>query len=133
METETEILIKLIIEGDQNKIDRYCDYDDDWIKNIDCKIVAKRIKDVENSIAYNFMAYIYCEGINVNIDKNKSFYYSKMSAECDDYIGQYSIGNRYVERKKYEKALHNFQLSAKKGFARAQNSIGYMYGNGYGV
>jgi TPR repeat protein len=133
METETEIFIKLIIEGNRDKINDYCDSKNDWFENIDCKIVAKKIKNVENPIAYNILAYIYCIGKGVNIDKNKSCHYSKISAKCDDGIGQYCLGRRYLEKKKYEKALHNFQLSAEKGYYKVHNSIGYMYYKGYGV
>jgi TPR repeat protein len=133
METETEILIKLIIEGNLNKINDYYDSKNNWFENIDCKIVTEKIKDVKNPIAYNILAYIYRKGKNDNIDKNKSFHYAKMSAKCDDGIGQYCLGHCYVEKKKYAKALHNFQLSAEKGYHKAHNSIGCLYYKGYGV
>jgi TPR repeat protein len=45
----------------------------------------------------------------------------------------YEIGLKYYDEKQYDKALEYFLLDADKGFANAQNNLGYMYQNGYGV
>jgi TPR repeat protein len=126
---ETEIFIELMIEGDQDKINHYCQSKNDWSENIDCKIVIERIKNVENSAVYNFLGHMYCK----DEDKNKAFNYAKMSAKCNDRIGQHNLGKCYLDMKKYEKAFKYFQLSAEQNYYCAINDVGYMYNNGYGV
>jgi TPR repeat protein len=45
----------------------------------------------------------------------------------------YQIGLKFYNEEQYDKALKYFLLEADKGFANAQNNLGYMYQNGYGV
>jgi len=45
----------------------------------------------------------------------------------------YEIGCKFLDEKQYVKALEYFQLAADQGLADAQNYLGNMYFNGYGV
>ena len=93
-----------------------------------------------------YMAYLYEEGIGVTQDVNQAMelYTSvlemKELSRYDAYLvdaARTRIGILYVEGKgipqDYDKALSNFKMSAKKGYAMAQYYMGQMYENGYGV
>ena len=58
-------------------------------------------------------------------------------AEEGDYIGQYNLGLRYYNgegvSQDYQKAFHNFALSAAQGYSEAEYCLGVCYYYGEGV
>ena len=49
---------------------------------------------------------------------------------AEDY---YKKGKEYFDKKDYQNSLEWFQKAADQGYSNAQNFLGYMYENGYGV
>jgi len=46
---------------------------------------------------------------------------------------KYQKGLHYYKDKNYQKALPLFEEAAKHNYASAEEKLGYMYGNGWGV
>src|SRR5438128_1493169 len=51
----------------------------------------------------------------------------------NDHNYQFNLGETYDNKKEYKMAIKYYQLSADQGNANAQNNLGYMYHNGFGV
>jgi TPR repeat protein len=68
-----------------------------------------------------------------NCVSNGSAVQGRQILSSDDPSYQYDMGERNLNEGNYERAAYWFRKAAEQGHAQAQNELGWLYDNGYGV
>lgn len=83
--------------------------------------------------ARTMLGYIYTEGTGVEVDKDKAFDYFLSAAQEKDPIGEYNLGQLYMDEGNFSSAFDWFKKAADQGHTKAQCNVGRMYLDGNGV
>ncbi|CAG8441106.1 12659_t:CDS:2 [Ambispora leptoticha] len=96
--------------------------------------MLSRSQNTPRSIS--FLAFLYCRGIGVAENKEKTFEVYQIAANMDDALAQNQLGWCYYygigTKVNYDKAFEWFQKSAKT-YATGQGWLGVCYSRGHGV
>ena len=98
---------------------------------------AKLSAEKGNTLGQVMLGYHYSDGLVVQQDYSKAFYWYQKAANQGDKFGQFNIGYAYANGQgvlqDYSKALEWFKKSAAQNMNTAQSYIGMMYEYGQGV
>ena len=94
----------------------------------DSEHIVKDAFSEDRSDCYLAMADMYSEGIEVPQDEEKAFYYTELAAQLGNLIGQFNLGNYYVEGRGCEvdpdMAKLWWKKAALQGLVEAQYNLG---------
>jgi TPR repeat protein len=131
-EQNEEVTLTLRPRGQQGAPNRTAD------AAIDVKAAAllKEKADQGNVEAQQSLADAYLHGKGVDHDYAKAFFYKTLfegDAEAQNVQTAHDIGKFYYDRENYQKAFPYYKLAAERGHPDAQECVGRLYLNGWGV
>jgi len=98
-----------------------------------CREAAER----GNAISQSILGMCYEQGLGVDQDDNKAFYWYRKASEQGDTSAQNQLGRMYLKGIGVEQddsmAIYWYSKAAEWGDATAQNELGWMYEKGRGV
>ncbi|MEA1914565.1 MAG: tetratricopeptide repeat protein [Campylobacterota bacterium] len=92
--------------------------------------IASNNNDDKAMLALSVM---HANGDGVTKDSAKSIQWLKKSANLENEIACYRLGEYYAKDEKFEDAFKWFKIAADKGNNKAQYNLGYFYTGGLGV
>ncbi len=103
----------------------------DYYKGINLLEIAVAQKDnVDALIAFSD---VYMKGKGVAVDENKAVEYLMQAAKKGSGRAQYLLGKYYWKQQDYSRTVQWLKTAAENGMVQAQEQMGYLYANGFGV
>ena len=103
-------------------------------KNSEALVWAKKAYELGMNDAADYIAYIYDNGLGVEVDKNEAFKWCLKGAEAGDIYAQNRLANKYLKgegcKRNLGEALDWLRTAAEAGNAFSASELSKMYRSG---